>query len=334
MEGFKKYVSDDVDDVSGTDDGGDSGGGGGTGSAGGAESVGPETASTNVEAPAVHRSQRRIVPSADAVEALCQGLEWDAAPEVAAADVGPEEGNVDNVALPEVPSCGEDEERSPGEDEDTNVGAVVEDLFRKHYTELPAGASTNEQWKAMSKLMSDFNAGKINKGLQEHRKWRFVGQKLFDAANRSLEKKRDKRGVWDVVMIHYDVAVALNVIVRVNRRLVRKQVWRIGNVEGIRLLKQDPKGKDGEIPEDLSSFETDSHPDMVSVDDPKAVFLVRWYHECDDDAKVLSDFQDPRHGCKYQLPMFGDAMEPVVEVSNHTVIESVEMVKDSSEQSV
>ena len=340
MEGFKKYVSDDVDDVdgvddvSGTDDGDDAGGGDGGGGAGGADSVGLEAVSADVEVPAVRRSRRRIVPSADAVEALCQGLEWDAAPEVAAADVESEDGNVDNVALSEVPPCGEDEERPPGEDEDTNVGAVVEDLFRKHYTELPAGASTNEQWKAMSKLMSDFNAGKINKGLQEHRKWRFVGQKLFDAANRSLEKKRDKRGVWDVVMIHYDVAVALNVNVMVNRRLVRKQVWRLGNVEGIRLLKQDPKRKDGEIPEDLSGLETDSHPDMVSVDDPKAVFLVRWYHECDDDAKVLSGFQNPRHGCKYQLPIFGDAMEPVVEVSNHTVIESVEMVKDSSEQSV
>ena len=238
------------------------------------------------------------------------------------------------MALPEAPPYSEDEERPPGEDEDTDVGAGVEDLFKKYYVELPEGTSVTEQRRAMSKLMSDFNAGKINKGLQEHRKWRFVRQKLFDAANRNSGKKRNKRGVWDVVMVHYDVAVALDVQVRVNRRNVSKKVWRLGNVEGIRVLKKDPEGKDGKVPEDLSAFETDTHPGMVSVDAPKAVFLIRWYQECDDDGLVLTGFQHPCHGFKYHLPIFCNALEPVVEVSNHFVLESIEMEKDSNSQSV
>ena len=71
---------------------------------------------------------------------------------------------------------------------------------------------------------------------------------------------------------------------------------------------------------------------MVSVDDPKAVFLIQWYQECDDDGLVLTGFQHPCHGFKYHLPMFGDALEHVVEVSNHVVLESVEMEKDSNFQ--
>jgi hypothetical protein len=230
MEGFSKYVSEDVDDV-GDASGADDGSGGGSDGSGGSGADG----GTNGSAPTVRRSGRRDAQSADAMEALFQDAEWTQAPEgvvrTACVQCGAAvnahgicsqlDQHADDVALPEVPPCNEDEERPPGGDEDTNVGAVVEDLFKKHYVELPEGASFTEQWRAMSELMSDFNAGKINKGLQEHRKWRFVGQKLFDAANRNLGKKRNKRGVWDVVMVHYDAAVALDVEVRVNRRCVR-----------------------------------------------------------------------------------------------------------------
>jgi hypothetical protein len=105
--------------------------------------------------------------------------------------------------------------------------------------------------------------------------------------------------IGDVVMNRYDIAVAMDVPMRQGRRLVDKKVWRIGNVEGIRVLKKDPRNKDGEVAEDLSSFETESHPPHVSVDDPRAVFLVRWYKECDDDGHVLDGFQHPSYGCHY-----------------------------------
>lgn len=61
----------------------------------------------------------------------------------------------------------------------------------------------------MSQLVADFNSGKLIKGLQEHRKWRFAGQKLFEQAQRKVERRRKERDVWDVVMLNYDVAVKL-----------------------------------------------------------------------------------------------------------------------------
>jgi hypothetical protein len=99
------------------------------------------------------------------------------------------------MAEQEIAPFGEEEVAPPGEDADTDVAAVVEDLFAQHYHGLEIGANADEQWKQMSRLMADFNAGKINKGVQEHRKWRFVGQKLFDAAQKKVEKRRKKRGV-------------------------------------------------------------------------------------------------------------------------------------------
>jgi hypothetical protein len=239
----------------------------------------------------------------------------------------------DAVAEPEVAPCGEEEVAPPGEDADTDVAAVVEDLFAEHYHGVTNGTA-DEEWKQMSRLMADFNAGKINKGMQEHRKWRFVGQKLFDASQKKVEQRRKKRGVWDVVMLNYDVAVQLDVEVKQGRRTVVKKIWRVGNVEGIRVLKKDP-GKGDTVRESLGNEETESYPRMVSVDDPKAVFAVRWYRECDDGANILDGYQHPAGGVKFYLPMQGDSVaEPVVEITNHSVIESVQMKKDESRRGV
>ena len=104
----------------------------------------------------------------------------------------------------------------------------------------------------------------------------------------------------------------------------KKKIWRVGNVEGIRLLKRDP----GANAIDFSSFDVDGYPDEVSKDDKNAVFTVRWYRECKDDGTVLSSHQNPECNNRYFLPMCGDnALEPVVDVSNHQVIDSVQMAK-------
>jgi len=89
------------------------------------------------------------------------------------------------------------------------------------------------------------------------------------------------------------------------------------------------------VRESLGNEETESYPRMVSVDDPKAVFAVRWYRECDDGANILDGYQHPAGGVKFYLPMQGDSVaEPVVEITNHSVIESVQMKKDESRRGV
>ena len=75
----------------------------------------------------------------------------------------------------------------------------------------------------------------------------------------------------------------------------------------------------------------DGYPDKVHVDDAHAVFTVRWYRECDGSGRILSGYQNK--GCKdrYYLPVLGEAaLEPVVDVGNHWVLDSVQMAKVAS----
>jgi hypothetical protein len=172
-----------------------------------------------------------------------------------------------------------------------------------------------------------------------HRKWRFVSQKLFEEAQKRAGAGRRDRDVWDVVRINYDVAVLVEIEQMVQRRKVKRSVWRVGNVENIKLLSSDPK-----MSKDLSGFEVASEPCEVSVDDPKAVFSIRWYLECSDDGVILPGFQNSdhvaaplcectdvechEHGLCYYLPMSNSLeCEPVTEISNNAVIDSVQMSK-------
>lgn len=232
----------------------------------------------------------------------------------------------DRVHPPEAPATA-DEEQAPGEeglDGDSSVAAVFEDLCAQHYQDPGDNASSNAVWAAMSRLMADFNRGKLAKQMQEHRQWRFIGKKLFEeaqkramgrpAGSQPMKCKRQK-DPWDEVGINYDICAVISVDGRV--------VWRVGNVEGIRRLKSDPGNST-----DYSKFGVDGYPEKVHVDDPRAVFTVRWYRECDDRGRILSGYQN--RGCKnrYFLPMFGEAaLEPVVDVGNHWVLDSVQMTK-------
>ena len=77
-----------------------------------------------------------------------------------------------------------------------------------------------------------------------------------------------------------------------------------------------------------TSLDVDGYPDTVSVDDPKAICTVRWYRECTNEGAVLEGYQNSQCKNRYVLPMFGEhANAPVVDVSNHHVIDSVEMKK-------
>ena len=61
------------------------------------------------------------------------------------------------------------------------------------------------------------------------------------------------------------------------------------------------------------------------------LWSVRWYCECDDSGRILSGSQNK--GCKdrYYLPVLGEAaLEPVVDVGNHWVLDSVQMTKVAS----
>ena len=70
------------------------------------------------------------------------------------------------------------------------------------------------------------------------------------------------------------------------------------------------------------------NPIEVSIQDPSAVLSLRWYHECNGHGDVLKGFQNS--ACKewFYLPTSGEIYaEPVELVSNHAVIEAVQMKK-------
>lgn len=58
------------------------------------------------------------------------------------------------------------------------------------------------------------------------------------------------------------------------------------------------------------------------------MFSVRWYHECNEHGEVLSGFQNRACVQWFYLPTNGEAhAEPVELVSNHAVIEALQMRK-------
>ena len=105
-------------------------------------------------------------------------------------------------------------------------------------------------------------------------------------------------------------------------------MWRIGNVVDIRMLKADPgtNKSSAQLHEcDVQSYDVG----QVDINEPRALLKVRWYHECDGRGKVLSGCQNKACTRLYNLPVMGeDHTEPCVWVSNHAVLESIEMRKE------
>lgn len=75
-----------------------------------------------------------------------------------------------------------------------------------------------------------------------HRKFRFIGQRLFNDAH--AENPKETKDGWHVLRVNHDVAVLLNVQVTTGpgRRQKKewKHVWRLGNIVGLRRLKSNP----------------------------------------------------------------------------------------------
>ena len=63
----------------------------------------------------------------------------------------------------------------------------------------------------------------------------------------------------------------------------------------------------------------------ISIDDPRAVFLVAWYVEVDKHGKDLSGYQN-RACAGYRMPVL-DNTEPYRWISNYQVISAVEMTR-------
>ena len=77
----------------------------------------------------------------------------------------------------------------------------------------------------------------------------------------------------------------------------------------------------------------DGYPDKVHVYDAHAVFTVRWCREYDGSGRILSGYQNKGFKGRYYLPVLGEAAcawEPVVDVGNHWVLDSVQMTKVAS----
>ena len=69
------------------------------------------------------------------------------------------------------------------------------------------------------------------------------------------------------------------------------------------------------------------------MDDAHAVFTVRRYRGCDGSGRILSGYQNKGFKGRYYLPVLGEAAcawEPVVDVGNHWVLDSVQMTKVAS----
>ena len=131
--------------------------------------------------------------------------------------------------------------------------------------------------------------------------------------------------------LNHDMAVMLEVqvVVGTGRRARKewKHVWRLCNIVGMRVLKEKLSASASE--QVLATAEIlKLNPNEVSIEDPAAVFTVRWYHECNAYGDVLPGFQN--RACKglFHLPTSGELhAEPIELVSNHAVLEAVQMQK-------
>ena len=269
------------------------------------------------------------------------------APDIAA---GADEDHDAEIAGDPVPTCDESEDRPPtdgsrdGDDDGERVDVavvseVLDAVIERNHVANDVALSDTEQvkatWQMMCKTISAFNRGHLNKGaMQAHRKFRFIGEKLFNAARNAGAVKDG----WHVIHINDDIGIMLEVAVPPapgsrRRRQEWKKVWRIGNVVDVRVLKADPEKQLSQ--DQLSNAEVLGYPSQVELDNPKAVLSIRWYHECDNRGSLLVGFQNKECKRKYYLPAFGEEYaEPIVLISNHITIERVEMIKDETSRGI
>ena len=164
---------------------------------------------------------------------------------------------------------------------------------------------------------------------------------MITQARRKEGSEREKDD-WDVICVNHDVAVMLRVQAAVGsgprKRKEWKQVWRMANVVGMRVVASEPS--DNADSAALQAAEVaQPRPREISLDDPKAVLSVRWYVECDKHGEAMPGSyehkkQKPNLAWFY-LPIMAESFaEPVTLISNKCVVEAVLMSKVPGYQSV
>jgi len=127
----------------------------------------------------------------------------------------PEDTDLEVLDAPES-ACDESEECDPMDgavpidESSAPLGDVLEDVMSRscdtQQGPLPAGA----EWKRMSGVVRDFNKSHLNpQALQTHRKFRFIGQQLFNAAH--ANNPAETKDGYHELRLNHDVAVMLEV---------------------------------------------------------------------------------------------------------------------------
>ena len=155
--------------------------------------------------------------------------------------------------------------------------------------DVTAGAKLAE----FSALISAFNSS-----IQEEskdRKYRFAVKRLMKGhqrAGETLDEELDFYRDDDDVAVLFDMGNGTT-------------AWVIGNIEEVAVTRGEVRGNTAEH---LLRMEKDYRPGGVYINDPKGVFIFRWYKEVDGEGKALP--AGPRYqnrGCKaYELCAFND----------------------------
>ena len=199
------------------------------------------------------------------------------------------------------------------QDADAVLGALMRTALPADEQHLSADrAAVLEE---VSALLASFN-----QTLQEEakdRKYRFHVKRLLKAHLRTGD---DVDPDLDFITDDDDVAVLFTLA-------DGSMVWAIGNVEAAAVARgavDKVRAIGAHSAAYLSSLDADERPIKgVHVDDPKAMFLFRWYQEMDKNGKVLTGYQNKE--CKsFYLPLDngGYGFEWV---SNHQVICAVHL---------
>ena len=152
----------------------------------------------------------------------------------------------------------------------------------------------------VSNLLRDFN-----QSIQEEakdRKYRFHVKRLIKGHSRGLDSVDED---LDFITDDDDIAVLFTLG-------DGSKVWALGNVEAVAVARgnvDEKRAVGSGSGSYLASLDADERPlKGVHVDDPKAMFLLRWYQEVDADGTVFKDTNGTEtyqnRGCKgYYLPL-------------------------------
>ena len=147
-------------------------------------------------------------------------------------------------------------------------------------------------------LLSDFN-----QSIQEEskdRKYRFVVKKLMKAHQQhgeSLDQELD--------FYRDDDDVAVLFMMEDGSR-----VWCLGNIEEVAVAKvtvDERRALAGNSANYLLGIDKVYKPNGVFIDDPKGLFILRWYREADKAGKVLKGYQN-KTCAAYKLPLDNDKL--------------------------